>query len=286
MILTEQLLQTGMFIANAQLDAYIKLINSSDSTVKYGEKHHIIPRSYYKLTGQKIDNSKANVVKLSYFEHILAHYYLSFCTNGKLKQANIGAFIMLVETGLEILSQEETIAISNLKNYAELTIAARAARQQHCKEIGKKQKTNSHREALKKARDLHSTTKGKRAIYNPSTDKVKFVTETELIDFISAGWQLGSRPLSEEAKAKIGRGNSKALAGKTHQLKQENQVYSGLNFNKVLCVETGQIFENIKAAAEWLETTVGIQGGQIKNCCAGARETTGGYHWQYIKMEN
>ena len=74
MILTEQLLQTGMFIANAQLDAYIKLINSSDSTVKYGEKHHIIPRSYYKLTGQKIDNSKANVVKLSYFEHILAHY--------------------------------------------------------------------------------------------------------------------------------------------------------------------------------------------------------------------
>lgn len=286
MILTEQLLQTGMFIANAQLDAYIKLINSSDSTVKYGEKHHIIPRSYYKLTGQKIDNSKANVVKLSYFEHILAHYYLSFCTSGKLKQANIGAFIMLVETGLEILSQEEAIAISNLKNYAELTIAARAARQQHCKKIGEKRKTNSHREALKKARDLHSTTKGKRAIYNPSTDKVKFVTETELIDFIPAGWRLGSRPLSEEAKAKIGRGNSKALAGKTHQLKQENQVYSGLNFNKVLCVETGQIFENIKAAAEWLEATVGIQGSQIKNCCAGARETTGGYHWQYIKMEN
>ena len=187
MILTEQLLKTGMFIANTQLDAYVKLINASDSAVKCGERHHIIPRSYYKITKQKIDNSKANIVKLSYFEHILAHYYLSFCTTGKLKRANICAFIMLVETGLEILSQEEVVAVSNLKNYAELIAAAKAARQQRCRELGSRQKTDSHREALKKARDLHSTTKGKRAIYNPSIDKVKFVTEAELPNFTSAG---------------------------------------------------------------------------------------------------
>ena len=193
---------------------------------------------------------------------------------------------MLVETGLEILTQEETTAINNLKNYAEIEASARAARQQQCQEIGKRQKTKSHKEALKKARDLHSTTKGKRAIYNPILDKVKFVTEAELASFISAGWQLGSRPLSEEAKAKISRGNSKALVGKTHQPKRGNQIYSGLSFNKVLCVETGQIFDNIKLATEWLEATVGIKGGQIKNCCAGFRETTGGYHWQYVKTED
>lgn len=287
MLLKEQLLQTDMFIANNQLDAYITLIECNKSTgMKYSERHHIIPRSYYKLTKQKVDNSKNNIVNLSYFEHILAHYYLSFCTKGKLKQANIGAFIMLVEIGLEILTQDEATAISHLKDYAELKATARASRQRHCQQVGKQQKTTSHREALKKARDLHSTTKGKRAIYNPSLDRVKFVAESELATFIAAGWRLGNRPLSEEAKAKIGQSNSKALSGKTHQPKQGDQTYSGLSFNKVLCVETGQIFDNIKLAEEWLEATVGIQGKQIKNCCAGARETTGGYHWQYVKMEN
>ena len=52
-----------------------------------------------------------------------------------------------------------------------------------------------------------------------------------------------------------------------------------------MCIETGQIFENIESAKQWLKQTVGIDGGQIKNCCAGQRETTGGYHWKYIKED-
>ena len=76
-----------------------------------------------------------------------------------------------------------------------------------------------------------------------------------------------------------------ALKGKTHQPKQPNKLNSGLTFNKVMCIETGQIFENIELAKQWLKQTVGIDGGQIKNCCAGQRETTGGYHWKYIKED-
>ena len=43
------------------------------------------------------------------------------------------------------------------------------------------------------------------------------------------------------------------------------------------------IFENIQQAKEWLFEATGVSGGQIKNCCAGARIATGGYHWRYYK---
>lgn len=84
--------------------------------------------------------------------------------------------------------------------------------------------------------------------------------------------------MSEVAKQKISESNSVALKGKTHQIKKENKLNSGLTFNKVECVETGRIFESIIEARKWLQSTRGIDGGQIKNCCAGQRETTGGYH--------
>lgn len=51
--------------------------------------------------------------------------------------------------------------------------------------------------------------------------------------------------MSEEAKQKIGKGNSVALKGKAHQIRKENKLNSGLAFNKVECIETGQIFDNI-----------------------------------------
>ena len=47
---------------------------------------------------------------------------------------------------------------------------------------------------------------------------------------------------------------------------------------KVLCVETGVVFDTIKEAGEF-------KGGSAKNiisCCAGRLQTSGGYHWQYV----
>lgn len=51
--------------------------------------------------------------------------------------------------------------------------------------------------------------------------------------------------MSEATKQKIGKSNSVALKGKRHQAKKENKLNSGLAFNKVECIETGQIFNNI-----------------------------------------
>lgn len=48
---------------------------------------------------------------------------------------------------------------------------------------------------------------------------------------------------------------------------------------KTLCVETGQVFKSMKAAADF----VGAHEQNIQECCAsGGRRTSHGYHWEYI----
>ncbi len=56
---------------------------------------------------------------------------------------------------------------------------------------------------------------------------------------------------------------------------------------KVLCIETGQIFENAKAANKWLvdEKQVSTYHAYsfIKSACKGKRKTAYGYHWKFIE---
>lgn len=46
---------------------------------------------------------------------------------------------------------------------------------------------------------------------------------------------------------------------------------------KVVCVETQEIFDSIKSAAESKQ----LHSGLIWKCCNGKQNTTGGYHWEY-----
>ena len=49
---------------------------------------------------------------------------------------------------------------------------------------------------------------------------------------------------------------------------------------KVLCVETGEIFESV---AE-VQRKTGIYHGNISKVCLGKLKTTGGYHWQFFEF--
>ena len=71
---------------------------------------------------------------------------------------------------------------------------------------------------------------------------------------------------TEETKIKI----SNALKGK----KAHNAL-------KVLCVETGIIYDNMHIASE--KTNTYISG--ICNCCKGKLKTTNGFHWKYYNEE-
>ena len=47
---------------------------------------------------------------------------------------------------------------------------------------------------------------------------------------------------------------------------------------KVLCVETGEVFESTKDA----ERKTGINHGNISKVCLGKRNIAGGYHWRFV----
>ena len=46
---------------------------------------------------------------------------------------------------------------------------------------------------------------------------------------------------------------------------------------KVVCVETGRVYETMKQAAEKL----GLNRHNISQCCRGCQKTCGGFHWEY-----
>lgn len=48
------------------------------------------------------------------------------------------------------------------------------------------------------------------------------------------------------------------------------------NAHKVLCVETGKIFDTVQDACEWCGRKC------VSQCCRGKQKTAGGYHWQYV----
>jgi hypothetical protein len=50
------------------------------------------------------------------------------------------------------------------------------------------------------------------------------------------------------------------------------------NAKKVICIETGQVFDTVEDAKKW----AGITGGIIK-CCKGTQQTARGYHWKYVE---
>ena len=52
---------------------------------------------------------------------------------------------------------------------------------------------------------------------------------------------------------------------------------------KVVCIETGQIFNCERCANEFLGKTV--KNRNISACCRGERKTSYGYHWEYIEGE-
>ena len=52
---------------------------------------------------------------------------------------------------------------------------------------------------------------------------------------------------------------------------------------KVICVETGKIYESCEDAAYFVGHKTGTN---IRNCCYGYSKSSGGYHWEYYNEED
>lgn len=87
----EKLIKTLCCEQNDYLDLYVQLIidNINNVKIKYeNQKHHIIPKFYFRTNNLPIDNSKENTVYLSHYNHCLAHYYLFRCTSDAYRRDN------------------------------------------------------------------------------------------------------------------------------------------------------------------------------------------------------
>ena len=112
MQLKEKLLLTNVFVDNEYLDKYIDLVTTHGvaKREKYStQKHHILPVAYFKHENLPVDNSASNKVLLTYKDHILAHYYLSFCTQSWLRGKTASAFVIL--TDMKTYNNEEDLKL-------------------------------------------------------------------------------------------------------------------------------------------------------------------------------
>lgn len=85
--------------------------------------------------------------------------------------------------------------------------------------------------------------------------------------------------LSKKHRNKIGEsGRGRIASSKT----RAQMSASCKNKRAVICLETGQIFESIAAAAKW----VGISRNSIADAIYGRTKSAGGYHWKFVEKSS
>lgn len=100
------------------------------------------------------------------------------------------------------------------------------------------------------------------------------------------------RVVSDETKQKIkdSHRHLKTFEGRKHTDESKQKIsenhfrYYGKDnpsARRVCCVETGEVFDCIKDAAE----KYGVNRNHICSCCTGKRKSTGGFHWEYVVDE-
>lgn len=76
-----------VFEYNQHFVAMMNVINAARlNPPESGHKHHIIPKCWFKMNNLPIDNSKDNLVLLSYEDHIKVHKLMYLCTSSKMKR--------------------------------------------------------------------------------------------------------------------------------------------------------------------------------------------------------
>lgn len=179
-----------------------------------GELHHIYPRSFEE---GKIDD-KANLVRLTTYDHLLAHYYLAMCIPN---QHTCWAFRMMCDLHLGELDPETKEGIEHLERCAQLRTLGRRKTPESLARQAEQTRGRVHVNKNGKERKIHPEEleifiqngwqKGRAGkVYNPSAGRVWIHkgTETTLVPlqelrlYLDQGWVKGRRR-EETTKGKI-----------------------------------------------------------------------------------
>lgn len=202
MNLKEKLLSINSFVDNQYLDKYVKLIESNLDTVYQPCKtnsHHIVPAHYYRHNNIPVDNTSENRVNLLFADHMLAHLYLSGCTEGKDKYWNLYSVFLM--SGQKYCSEDELIILQQRDDYQRLYEEAISAAPNHRK--GTKA-TEETRERMKKAQaGRESYSIGRVWVFNDTYEKM--IEPQQLEEFLKNGYAMGRKYRhTEEKKKQIG----------------------------------------------------------------------------------
>lgn len=89
----------NVFEYNQHFVAMMNIINAARlNPPKEGHKHHIIPRCWFKMNNLPVDNSKDNLVLLSYEDHVKVHKLAYLCAmTSKFKGKMAYAYLRLTQ---------------------------------------------------------------------------------------------------------------------------------------------------------------------------------------------
>ena len=195
MTLKQTLLQINLVQDNEYLDSYCALIEANRKTKREKfktQKHHIIPKYYFKQNNLPIDNTKNNYVNLIHKDHLLAHLYLFKCAkNNDYATANLASLIYVINGIYD--NSNKTIQLTS-ENIEEIVNLIGETYSNLREELGMR---------LQQLNSKTTSTLGHIWIKNKELTKNKLILPEEADSYFKCGWSLGRLPVSDETKTKI-----------------------------------------------------------------------------------
>ena len=202
--LKKLLIEKDLCIDNEYLDKYIDVIVNNENTLKQRgfDRHHIIPRYYYKHNNIKLDNTDSNLVYLSRVDHILAHIYLMKCSK---EEYYVYANSYAVNKFVHILGQKDIHYdienfVLNHKDY--IDESARIFSELQSKRYKGKSMNISNEERKRRSelgKSLKNNLNKTGIMYNGT---YMFISNDKVNEYVKLGATLGRGPHSEESKEK------------------------------------------------------------------------------------
>lgn len=188
--LKKRLLESGYVIDNEYLDKYVHLIAehiNDEKIIKKTHSHHILPVSYFTSRGIEVDNSANNRVNLSYKNHMIAHLYLSGCTQGQNRYKNLYSLLMMSH-----FDKEGYLDITNYDKYDDLYSDAISSAPNHrkgtkCSEETKQRMKLASRRKIEK----YGSAYNKGSIWVHKGDEERMVFEQDLNKYLEEGYERG-----------------------------------------------------------------------------------------------
>lgn len=198
-------------IHNADFEKLIKLYNAEQEEA---EKHHIIPKSYFKLKGIKLIN-KGNLISLSIKNHFKAHYYMwKICKIPKLKHKLALAYVLIKDVNPEMLDIKAE-EYENIRRQALLNLEKKVVCLSTCEIYNSITKTGDRRGVSNIINGNQTTSRGLFwEEYNPEINYTKEYCSNRIEE------------IKKQAAEKIYRGKHK-------------------NDKKYVCLDTGKIYNDV-----------------------------------------